>query len=303
MVPHRSSRAGPAVAAGPWLLVVDGDKDDTYAARRQEDGRLGAWQTLKDWGFGGVHHGSGVVLMGDHAYSVGLSGYTRRIGVKGDGVSKWEFPVPGDKIDPMNDRPREMVWTTAASVTMGDRTFLYCVGGFEYRQGKPCDLECVYVAESTKPGEVGPWKAVTSLPYPVMSTRAAGHGDRLYVLGGTSKFLPPLKRHDEVLSARVKEDGTLGPWQQVGRLPQPMEGMATFVFEDCLYLLGGEAGSPLATCWRARFGKTGALGPWQPQPPLPKPAAHCPCAVIERTVYLVGEPGAGGSAPVFISRL
>lgn len=306
MVPRRSSQVAPMVSVGNWLVCVDGSNDDCYGARQLADGKLSPWQTLKDWGYGGVNHGSGSVMLGDVAYNVGISGYTRRIRAQGDGVSKWEFPVPGDKIDPKDGRPREMVWGSAAAVAAGGKTFLYYIAGFEYKGGSgknPSDLEVIYYAESPAPGELGPWKPTTSLPYPVMSPAGVGYNGRVYVLGGNQKFIAPTRQHDEILCGKVNPDGSIPKWTQVGKLPRPMEGVAAFQYGGWLYALGGQSGKKFAECWRAPIAKTGEIGAWQPQPPFPKPLSHCPCAVIGRYVYVIGELEDNKQAPVYISRL
>ncbi len=305
-VPRRSCSSAPVVSAGPWLVCVDGTNDDCHAARQLPDGTLSPWQTLKDWGFGGVHHGNGNVLLGDIAFNVGISGYTRRLQAKGDGVSKWEFPVPGDKIDPKNGRPREMVWGGAAAATIGARTFLYYLGGFEYRGGSgkdPASLDAVYVAERQGASGLGEWRATTPLPYPAMSPCGAGWNGRVYVLGGRGRFQVPDRWHDEVLVARPNADGTIPKWEVAGRLPRPLEGVLGFAHGGYLYALGGSSGKSHAECFRAKIQPDGRIAGWQPQAPLPKPVGFSHACVIGRHVYVVGEVEENRQAPVFIAPL
>lgn len=83
---------------------------------------------------------------------------------------------------------------------------LFVAGGRINGASAPTDV--VLSAKINADGTLGAWQTVTSLPKPLHDFAFVGFKGRLYVAGGVGTAA----RTDEVLSATVAADGTLGAW-------------------------------------------------------------------------------------------
>ncbi|MDB5213445.1 MAG: hypothetical protein JWO86_1372 [Myxococcaceae bacterium] len=83
---------------------------------------------------------------------------------------------------------------------------LFVAGGRINGAGAPTDV--VLSATIDADGTLGAWQAVTKLPKPLHDFAFVGFKGRLYVAGGVGA----MARSDEVFSATVAADGTLGAW-------------------------------------------------------------------------------------------
>jgi len=123
---------------------------------------------------------------------------------------------------------------------------IYVLGGYDPlapRTG-PRESADVFLARIDSQGGVGEWSRTTSMPEPRELFAAAFVGDFLVVVGGEHSWT-------DVSYARVREDGTLDPWQ---RAPSPLPrrltnaaalavGARLYVAEGTRAALGGARGS------------------------------------------------------------
>jgi len=113
----------------------------------------------------------------------------------------------------------------------------------------------------------------------------------LYVIGGTDAWKT---LHHDVLRARIQEDGSLGDFEAIGKLPESRAGHTTVVVGHRIVVAGGhtmdDTGtmSTLDSTISAIVNGDGTLGPWTPGPKLPAPVMHHTCDAVGRFVYCVG---------------
>ncbi len=106
------------------------------------------------------------------------------------------------------------------------------------------------------------WNETSSLPAPRGGTAVVAAGGYLYVMGGTNgnHFLK------DTLYAKIKKDGSLGPWKQGPSLNEARGHFAAVIYKGSLYVVGGASGpngSVLSrTIERAKIKKDGSLSPW-----------------------------------------
>lgn len=84
--------------------------------------------------------------------------------------------------------------------------YLFVAGGRTTTANVPTDV--VLVSRIGADGTLGPFSNVTNLPKPLRDFAFVGFKGRLYVMGG----IGTKDRSDEVFSAAVAADGTLGAW-------------------------------------------------------------------------------------------
>jgi len=121
--------------------------------------------------------------------------------------------------------------------TAAHNGFIYVVGGGNGPSGHHL-LRSVERATIRADGSLGPWhKEAQRLNYPRRCARVVAEGDYLYAIGGFGGTL-----FDSVERARIKADGSLGPWRLLDtKLTMPRYIHAVAESQDHLYLLGGHA--------------------------------------------------------------
>lgn len=133
----------------------------------------------------------------------------------------------------------------------------------------------------------------------VMSTKRAGSAvvvsnGVIYVIGGVDgrDFL------DTVEFARIREDGSLDPWQAAPRLNEARGFTAAAVHNGAIYVVGGGNGpngeNLLRSVERAVIQGDGSLGPWQTQANAMIVPRRCSKVILKGdTLYSFG--GFGGA--------
>ena len=102
---------------------------------------------------------------------------------------------------------------------------LFVAGGRINGASAPTDV--VLSAKINAGGTLGTWQTVTSLPKPLHDFAFIGFKARLYVAGGVGTAA----RTDEVLSATVAADGTLGAWDASNaKLPAARSDFVTLAY-------------------------------------------------------------------------
>jgi hypothetical protein len=103
----------------------------------------------------------------------------------------------------------------------------------------------------------------------------------LYVAGGFNDA----GLLDTVLRSPLADDGSLGPWQDAGKLPTPTSGAGVVVTHGVVVLAGGyNSGATLVSTINA----DGSLGTWKTGPTLPGRWFHTSAVVHGDFIYVVG---------------
>ncbi len=143
-------------------------------------------------------------------------------------------------------------------------THLYAVGGMDAAGRYVAEVEYAPILPD---GRLGPWRRTSALREPRFYLGAAVLSDYLYAVGGATGprgggNLPSAA----VERARIRPDGTLGPWERAGWLTRPRRGLQLLAWGDRLYAIGGYDGRFLRSVESARLRPDGTLGPWRELP-------------------------------------
>jgi hypothetical protein len=158
----------------------------------------------------------GVLFAGDHVYVVGgrapvAGGITSSVEHAKVDVATGAFEAFADQPALKDGATEHKVFLPGLAATSG---FLFVAGGRTSAAGAPTD---VVLAAPIDPatGALGDFRAVTKLPKPLHDHAFVAFHDRLYVAGGVTAN----GRTDEVYSAAVASDGSLGAWEANAKLP------------------------------------------------------------------------------------
>ncbi|QSQ22512.1 hypothetical protein JY651_46630 [Pyxidicoccus parkwayensis] len=134
------------------------------------------------------------------------------------------------------DLPMDLYYHAAAASP--DRVFVS--GGLHIQQltGSGATLKenaKVFSAPLQPDGSLGEWRESGTLPVPLIHHGMAVLGGRLFVAGG--------QRDNDftasVVSAPIREDGSLGPWREEAPLPQPRGWHSLVASDEALWVAGG----------------------------------------------------------------
>jgi N-acetylneuraminic acid mutarotase len=145
------------------------------------------------------------------------------------------------------------------------------------------------------PGQawVPAWKQASSFNVPRTGAAAVVAGDVIYVIGGVDDN----RFQSSTEYARIKKDGSLGPWQTGTVLNEERGFTEAVVHDGFIYVVGGGNGlhghNLLRSVERARIEKDGSLGPWQKQNGMQVTRRCTKLVATDRKIYSFG--GFGGA--------
>ena len=112
-------------------------------------------------------------------------------------------------------------------------------------------------------GRLGKWRKAESFPKPVSFMDVVTKGDRVYVIGGSSRG-GMTHIYPEVFSAQMGKGGRLGKWREERQLPVGLIYHSAAVLRGYVYVLGGFDGQVYRD--RTLFAKIngdGSLSEWK----------------------------------------
>ena len=269
-----------------------------WSAAIQRDGALAPWR--EEAPFPKIILGHTVLIVGQTAISVG--GQTA--GPRRNTADVWTAPV---------DRDGAVgTWTQSADLPAGrfhhaavaHDGFLYVFGGLQTTNA----TNTVFRTRVARDGSLGPWETLDTLPRPRSHEAAFVHRDRVFLVAGLdgnpAGQNTPLS---DIISARIGNDGSLGPWTPAGQLDSAYATHGVFVKDDMLYVVGGVENNRtfVGLVQAARINRDGTIGPFQAMAPLPSARGHVHhLPMVRNTVYSVAGSQAGRHtiADVFIGR-
>lgn len=218
-------------------------------AQINSDGSLGPWQTVNH--LTTPRRGLKTVLHGDTIYAIG--GYdgrflksTERAKILDNGaLGRWQLEAHESIID-------RYIHSAAAKGGV-----IYLLGGHMRNPGSPSYSD-VESSRFQAGGRLAPWRIEDhGLLAPRLVAEAFTLGDYLYIAGGHTGS----ERLTSVEVARIRADGSLGPWRFTTPLPVARSAYAVATHERHVYLLGGGGdGRPLNSVITAAPDRNGNLG-------------------------------------------
>ncbi|HOI41488.1 MAG TPA: hypothetical protein PK523_00955 [Elusimicrobiales bacterium] len=256
-----------------------------YSAQMNPDGSLGAWQVASPMpellGLGMhaslAHDGRLYVLGGNNLFGPRDVVYHASAGEDGS-LAAWQTTTP---------LPEKLaVHSAAASASR-----VYVTGGIIRSAGA---TSAVYSAEFNADGTLGTWRPETPLPARLFGHQSMVREGRLIVLGGSEDHTiymdgqPAGAISARVLSAAINPDGTLGAWQELSPLPEPMMLHAAAATSNSVYVFGGFNGGVMNAVYFAPFLEDGGLGDWQALHALPENLLSLAALATDDYVYTLG---------------
>ena len=173
-------------------------------------------------------------------------------------------------------------------VQSGAGDYLYAAGGTDYR----VFFADVVRARIGADGALGAWEAAGSLPTPRGGTSVAVVNGVAVLTGGqitTDTSMRSLKRIDEVYTARIADDGTLGAWAAAPALPAARFHHPAVAHNGWIYVVGGQgAREAEAGVFAAQVAADGSISGWTEARPLPRARSHHAAFVEAGHLYVVG---------------
>ena len=267
----------------------------TEYAQIQKDGSLGPWQfgprLNEERGFiDAVVHGGYVYVLGggNGPHGKNYLSSVERARILADGT-----------LAPWEKEKNEMVVARRCNKVLITDQAIYAFGGYT-----GVFLDSVEYAEWQPDGSLGAWQLDAQvMTVPRYINNVEKKGDIFFVVGG----------HDETNGAGIADiewsrpaaDGSLQQWQATRPMQQERYGLATAVYGDYLYALGGLSGATyLDSIERARVGKDGQLGPWQYTANLDQPRTTFSAIDYNERLYVIGGASPDGylSSVVYTER-
>lgn len=272
--------------AGAFLYAIGGANLDVTLnnvdrAPIGADGALGAWSAgpalpVPVGGLAGGLVGNVVVVAG----GMTMQGTTDKSwsAVVGDDGSLGSWKQGGSVAHPRM-HPGAFVKDSA----------LYVVGGFDAASV----WDDVVRSDVSPDGSLSDWRPAGKLPSPRSHFGLTYVDGAVYLSGGLDQSAngspPPLA---DVSLGRIGEDGSLGDWTPMPKLPVALCTHASFVYGGYLYVVGGLSGAAYKherRAWRAPIQSDHSLGAWQSVAPLPTARAHVhQLPIFADRVYSVG---------------
>ncbi|MCK6544630.1 hypothetical protein L6R52_02075 [Myxococcota bacterium] len=239
------TRSGMGVVAVDAFVVVAGgrvrvgrDLSEVLVARIGASGILGDWQPAPRLPSTAFHlalvaHGDRLVVTGGLLGSTATTAvYGARISVDG-AVSEWS-------------RLRDLPEPRSHHGAVVHAGAIYLAGGLAGNPAaSPTLHRDVLRAELLADGSLGEWVTVGALPENHATHSAVVVGDELWLLGGVEENAT---FSDDILAATFADDGTLGEFRVLGRLPRGRGHVhQTPVHRGKLYSVGGSANRVLSS--------------------------------------------------------
>lgn len=117
-------------------------------------------------------------------------------------------------------------------------------------------------------GDFSTWQTLNPLPKNLSLGAATISGNRLYYAGGFNSS----ETNQNVYTAPINQDGTIGTWTTAGLLPKPLFGFGMIEYNGKLIIAGGlDPNGFSANTYTTSLNPDGTLGGWTESTSLPEP--------------------------------
>lgn len=191
----------------------------------------------------------------------------------------------GNLSDWVNDVP-QMPTALIFHAIAKKQNFVYILGGREENPGSSLSfVNSVYLGILNAQGIVTAWASQSSLPHGSGVGASVIVGDRIYYAGGFTSG----SMYDDVYSAPINADGTLGSWSLAGQLPVQMFGFGMVEYQNHIILVGGYTPSGFSNkVYAAGVNSDGTLSAFTETSTLPEPVYRGQIIRVGSTVLSVG---------------
>lgn len=169
---------------------------------------------------------------------------------------------------------------------------IYILGG----EDNTYYLSSIYTASINTDGTLGLWELAGNLPEIISGSQVIVIKDNIYLIGGSVDTGVT----NNVYSAVIYADGTIGTWSVVKNLPIGLSNTQAIVINSAtgsynrLYILGGFTGSfPVADVYSAQIYPDGSLGDWVNELSLPATLYELRIIVTHNKIHILGGHNGG----------
>jgi hypothetical protein len=171
---------------------------------------------------------AGVIASSDHVYVVGgrsPAGLTSSVESAQVDASMGSVGAFATQPGLSNAGVEHKVYQPAMTINAG---FLYVAGGRINNGATPTDVALVSAISGDT---LGDWKNVTNMPKALRDHAIVARGSKMYVIGGEVVTGASTTRSDDVYSANISADGTLGTWETTNaKLPAARSGIVAVAY-------------------------------------------------------------------------
>lgn len=139
------------------------------------------------------------------------------------------------------------------------------------------------------------WTSQTALPFKMYEGQAIVTKNRVYLMCGNNDNMGQASTNgspvDNIFSAPINADGTIGTWTKAGTFPAKIEHPATVCYGKYIYFIGGadvQLSIPTDSTYRCEVLSDGTLGNWKQMTNTPVGTRFSQALVAGKYVYLIG---------------
>ncbi|RJP43100.1 hypothetical protein C4587_03020, partial [Candidatus Parcubacteria bacterium] len=167
----------------------------------------------------------------------------------------------------------------------GYNGFVYTIGGGP--------SSTVRFAQAVGDGTLGAWSNTSPLPGAIQHQGVEVYNGYLYSIGGTPQGGGATTT---VNFAQINATGSVEAWANTIPLPSALSQPGSAVYNDFLYIVGGNDGSNVTSTVRfAQLNTTGSIGSWTSTTPLPSALDSIRGSTFAENGYLYVAGGGDGS--------
>lgn len=173
---------------------------------------------------------------------------------------------------------------------------LYQLGGVNTYGGGVTDS--VIFTTVNVDGTLNSWDTTSSLPIPSAMGLVLMANEKVYHIGGLTNGFGRL---NNVFFASINSDGTLSTWSQTTNLPEAVSAPFGFVFENSIFVMGGDGTTPQSKIYKGEVLQNGNISFWQYIGELPQSMSHTELVKTNAGIYLLGGEGNESRDEVYFS--
>lgn len=255
---------------------------DVWRADINNDGSLGAWQTVSLLPKALIFHTS--VLIDNNIYVIGGSvDYPNN---SQDSVYYSQIDSNGNLSPWAETSPLPMKLSEAQSFEYSN--IIYVMGGATWFNGSLQGLsDTIFKANINGDGTLGNWEIAGILPQPTMAFSTYLNNNNLFILGGATSSKSSINK---IYKSEIQNDGTVSSWSELPDLPFNSRRPAFIKKDGLLVHMGGYSGlSFLSAIYISPTDSDGNPLGWG-QNPINMPTSNCciPLVENESTIYIIG---------------
>ena len=168
---------------------------------------------------------------------------------------------------------------------------LYILGGKEENPGSAENvINKVYFTNIRSDGSIPSWTQLNSLPKALAQGAAVVVGDRIFFAGGFGQE-NGFVMNDNIYSAVINSDGTIGAWMTAGTLPEPLAGFGMLANGNSITIIGGRnfaTNHNSNQTYYTNVNADGTIAAWHQTSVLPEASYRAAITQIGSTVFSLG---------------